>query len=629
MILKDSDWVIKSFLGIEQIPGQKLASDAVSARVFTDARYKFTDTSLGGNFSLNNPPSSNPLADPVIKGRIPGSTMSMSGSKGMGLKFSEHIDDHSELLYLRCGHLSYTGLTTFFNEFYNYEASVMARTGRTPGFMYSLGKALGFVTMIPFMPYLLLGKISKMAFDSISGGNKSSKFATLKPNMYGYWGSVAWVYNAIGVNMNLVWPYAPENLTAIESATRDKLISQYPDLIDDSGLVDIFRVALRGQRLANDYRESVRNLVESSDDLETFRNNIRAIANVDVDYANRDMAYSQYLATYQKLDGTMQTGDPAVDDNTNMNDDTQSWFGEFTDNLQAGLNDGADWLVLRVKHKKDWTINFSNSTQENPLVDKFNSISEQSRSTSSMFAGGNLGDGAIASAIEGVIGGVKDVVAGAASTYGVAGFAALGGTGLVDIQKIHGDSSFSLPGTSYTVELDTPGGDKWSEYLHIMPTVCALLATTLPISTGKHSYTSPYYVEAYQKGKLQIREGIIGDLTITRGRNNVGWTHDDRARGYTIDFTILDLTSVMHMPMNPMSNIWDGNNAFSDLLAVMSSLDIYQQLYAIPRLNLKLAGMKANIEQSFTPAKLGLSLADSMVGRTARNILRGTDSLKN
>lgn len=624
-MLKDDKWLKQAFLSPGRISTQQLGQ---ADRIFTDTTLKFNDTKLGGSYALNIPPASHGLADIKIKGRLPGnSNESFTSSDGLGLRYSEMIDDNSDLLWMRFGHQNFSGLTTFFNEFFDYEASVMARTGRSPSWFYTIGKGVAFIAMLPVAPIILLGRASKAVMDMVSGGSTSSSFMTLKPNMMGYWGSVSWMYNAIGVNMNLVYPYEPSALSAPETAVRDSLVNSFPELIDSSGLLDIFRVALRSQRLANEYRESVQDMIRSSATFDDLQDKVKALTKTPIDTRNGTaLSYSKYADLYQTtLEGFTQSGDRKQDEKTTMWDDISSWISDLGDNTVAGLNDGADWMCLRVNHVKDFSMDWTNDLQDNPILERFNSVSNQARNTSSMLAGGNLGDGPITGFVESIVGAVKDTAAGAAEGFGISGVFALGGAGLIDVEKIPGDSSFSLPSTTYTVDLQTPSGSAWSEYLFIMPTVCALVAGTVPISTGKHSYTSPFICEAYMRGKGQIRRGLITSLTLKRATNNVGWTRTGRARGYTLEFTITDMSSVMHMPLNPMNQLWDGDTVFSDFLAVLSSLDMYHQLYAIPKLKLKASRLKASIKQEFSPAKMGLSFAESLTGQVIRTIARGTD----
>jgi hypothetical protein len=77
-----------------------------------------------------------------------------------------------------------------------------------------------------------------------------------------------------------------------------------------------------------------------------------------------------------------------------------------------------------------------------------------------------------------------------------------------------------------------------------------LLAGALPLSTGKQSYASPFLVELYDKGRCQTRLGMIDSLTINRGVGNMGWNSDGQCLGMEVSFSVIDMSSVMHMPIS-------------------------------------------------------------------------------
>lgn len=52
----------------------------------------------------------------------------------MGRKYSEAIDDNGQLIHMRFGLPQFNSLMTFFTGFYDSGASILSRTGRSPGF---------------------------------------------------------------------------------------------------------------------------------------------------------------------------------------------------------------------------------------------------------------------------------------------------------------------------------------------------------------------------------------------------------------------------------------------------------------------------------------------------------------
>ena len=186
--IKDVDWVRKAFL----LPSHAIQAADARRDLFRSASFKFTDTTLGGNFAINPPPQFTRHADLKVKGMH-------SASKGMGRYYSEAIDDNSFVIHMGFGVPSFTSLTTFFNEFYDPQASSLARTGRARGLAYTLGRAAGFVVTAPLLPVIMAGRAIRFVFNQ-----PSSKYYSLKPTMPLYWKAVNTIANSIAVNMGIV-----------------------------------------------------------------------------------------------------------------------------------------------------------------------------------------------------------------------------------------------------------------------------------------------------------------------------------------------------------------------------------------------------------------------------------------
>ena len=107
-----------------------------------------------------------------------------------------------------------------------------------------------------------------------------------------------------------------------------------------------------------------------------------------------------------------------------------------------------------------------------------------------------------------------------------------------------------------------------SMFQNIYVPLAMLLAGALPLSTGKQSYTSPFLVEVHSKGRISCRLGLIESMSITRGVGNLAWTDNDEPLGIDVSFTIADLSTIMHMPINPgqstLQNIAEGAGSWSN-----------------------------------------------------------------
>jgi hypothetical protein len=140
--------------------------------------------------------------------------------------------------------------------------------------------------------------------------------------------------------------------------------------------------------------------------------------------------------------------------------------------------------------------------------------------------------------------------------------------------------------------------------------LCMILAAALPLTTGKQSYTSPFLVEIYDRGRAQTRLGIIDSISIQRGTGNQGFNNAGSAMAIDVSFTVQDLSSVMHMPIiqgfnpltNPTAGLFDDDTVFTDYMAVLGSLTLNEQQYAGERLKLRLTRSMANMNTWFSTA---------------------------
>lgn len=198
------------------------------------------------------------------------------------------------------------------------------------------------------------------------------------------------------------------------------------------------------------------------------------------------------------------------------------------------------------------------------------------------------------------------------------------GNAFVDIPQEWKDSSAELPKSTYTMHLRSPYGNKMSRYMNLYVPLSMILAGALPKSVGKHSYDSPFLVEIYDKGRQQVRLGIIDSLQITRGVGNLGWTRNQEPLGIDVTFSVMDLSSILHMPLNASPGIFDEDTAYGDYLAVLGSLSLSDQLYVGSRLRLSMTRKMAEWKSWTSPAKYGMWAANTMPGQVISAFARET-----
>jgi hypothetical protein len=168
---------------------------------------------------------------------------------------------------------------------------------------------------------------------------------------------------------------------------------------------------------------------------------------------------------------------------------------------------------------------------------------------------------------------------------------------------------------SYKMELRSPYGHPMARMQYEMIPMMMILAMALPRSTGKQSYTSPFLVEAYCQGRGQVRIGLIDSVTITRGVGNMPWSKKGEPRGIDVDFSIMDLSSIMTMPLNSDQEMFDDENAYTDYLATLGGLSLSDQIYSLRKLNIEMTRAMSAARLNYTAANVGVEASGSSIGQ--------------
>lgn len=659
--LKDRDWVRQSFM----LPKNAMANADAVRRVLTDAQYKFTDTTLGGNLAINPAPQFTRFADVKVP--------SMYGaSRGMGRYYSEAIDNHAQHIHMRFGVPQFNSITNFFFNFYNPQASLAARTGRADSVFFSLGKAVGTILTLPFQLFILGGQVL-----NFFTGKPVSRYYYLKPAMPLYWNAVNTIANAIAVNMGMVprvlgQDEAELRKSEVEFTQADlkKFHSLDPKIWTDSGAIDVFAVATKAQRLANKQRQRYKDIVEKAGSKEELRKNLLDFQKESITPTQGYGTHAKYLDAYMKLPQSVPKvaagdGTEAPTSDVESTGDFWDWVPFASEFFWAEFQDGGQFVTFKVDHTGTTSESFSNSVGESELASKLNSISGAARSARFAFSGGT-GVGILDSAFNAV----KQVADGVLASVEMSGLAALAGSAFVDIPKVWENSTANLPKADYTIELRSPYGNKMSRFMNLYIPLSMLLAAALPISTGKQSYTSPFLCELYSQGRTQVRLGMIDSLTITRGTGNLGWTDQGEPLGIDVSFSVIDLSTVLHMPITAgfslekavkqaagtaavgvggamvatgagavpgalvagagaaaiasATGVFDDDTAFSDYMAVLGGLSMADQIYSWRKFKLNLTRQMVAMETWASAAHFNSWLFGTMPGKLLSGLAYGT-----
>lgn len=671
----DYAWIRQSFM----VPNRATTGqdEVRNIQRTLSADFKFTDTTLGGSFAINPPPQFTEFADIRVKGRLgnnnSGDPGIRGGNQGLGRYYSEALDDHGQFVHMRFGVPKFNSLTNFFFNFYNPQAARIANRGRGSTFFYNLGRALVFVVTLPLQPVIWAGQIIRFLINK-----PASKFYYLKPAMPLYWSAVSSMVNTIGVNMGVIGKAMSEDEKKIRgyenefftAGDHNYFHTALPELYTASGGIDIFAVATRAQRLAHKNRKMMQEKLEGLKDNQwsTVRETVLEMrSNIIAD--DKKPNFDDYIQRYHESlinqsEGVTGEGDSDFIGTSHDNVAKDESFGNF---ILSELEDGSQFVTFRVDDPGPTSESFSNSVGESDLANKINSMSSSSRSARFTFADGNVAGGVFGGAIEAV----RDFVSGGLDQVKLGGLMALGGSAFVDIPKVWEASTTNLPRANFTIELRTPYGNPMSRFQNLIVPLSMILAGALPLSTGKQSYTSPFILELYCKGRNQIRLGMIDSLSITRGTGNIGWTPDNHPLGIDISFSVVDLSTVLHMPISPGFNAvsavtqgaaefadaaltsmaqgvgappteggagpigtvanmiapsnFDDDNAYTDYLAVLGSLSLADQIYPSNKLRLRRAIRMAKWDQWKSPARHANWLLGGTTGRILSTLTHITD----
>lgn len=625
--LRDVDWVRQSFM----LPRRTISNSDALRRTLSDARFKFTDTTLGGSFAINPPYQFTRFAD------IPVPSL-FAGSAGLGRYYSEAIEDNAQLIHMRFGVPQFNSLLNYFFNFFNPQAARMARTGRSYDLAFSLGKITGTLFPLPVQLFTAAGAALNFLM-----GRDTSKYYYLKPTMPLYWNAVNTIANGIAVNMGLV----PRIMSNAEKSTvkgepeyTAEIGRRYqrlnPEVWHESGEIDIYSLASRAQRLANEQRRELNKALETGENAAAVQAKIQAMVDSGryTDTKRAFQSYEDYLKSWHSLnDRTEQEDDGSVDvigKKMTFKEKTLKFF-------EAEYEDGTQFVTFHVEHTGTVSESFSNSATEPEISSKLNGLSSGARQARFSSADGQTGIAFIDDMLQ--MGGA--FIEGIASAVNLQGLLAFSGSAIADIPKMWDSSSAELPKSDYQIKLRTPYGNDYSRFTDLFIPLSMLLAGSLPISTGKQSYTSPFLCEVYDKGRTQTRLGMIQNLQVSRGEGNLGWTRDMKPLGINVSFSVMDLSSIMHMPItagfdlsdavelagaaglaaraanmgSPMraagalglaagtdfaKGFFDSDTIYSDYLATLASLSLTEQVYAMQKLRINMTRQFSSMNTWFS-----------------------------
>lgn len=655
---RNSEWIARAYA----ISPGSLSDNEVRNRRYTSASFKYTDSSVGGNLCVNPPSQFTRFADirdPGIArfGAVETRRDYIAGSPGMGRYYSEAIDDNNQIVHFRVGVPSYNSMMQFMTGFYDSGAALMARTGRmSEGFINTVlrvaGNALGLLVMpLMIIPWgiMMLGQMARFFMRW-----PASKFYYLKPCMPVYYAAVTNMINQISVNMGIT-SYSHhdqiDNIIGKEhkisggevSAMHDIL----PDIINSDGVVNVYAIFNKAKRMQMRHEYLMDAYLKSNQGKKDMYGIVRDVVmidklGVDKPQANESRSLSleaYFLKWWETTDlsgtdkGNESSGEKAIQVNKYPGkvDETKQYGpqypeGGIVDFFTAEKADGASWVSIRVDSTGQVSESFSSSFSENTLKGTINSASKSARNLRVNLADGNFDSMGITSSI---IDGARSILTGAADVLQIQGVAAFAGSAFVDIPDYWDDSSATFPKSTYVIKLPVAYNNPVHKLFKQIVPLCAILGMGMALSTGKQSYTSPYMLEMYDRGRTMKRLCMMESITVTRGTGNIGFTNTGHAMGIEISIAVRDMSSMTAMPIQPgfslFKGVFDSENNFTDYMMVLSGMQLKDVDSRWQIMKYQLATKRAELSKLTTASYWASKLVNFPDAGLIRAVMRGTD----
>ena len=306
--------------------------------------------------------------------------------------------------------------------------------------------------------------------------------------------------------------------------------------------------------------------------------------------------------------------------NGERTEDKDPWYKNFMSTADSVIHDGGLSAIFSVDFPGSQTESFSNDIRDIDTGGMIKSVASTAQDFKFNFSGGNLGGPIDTGAI---MGAVKETIMGGASgvTMGLTDvLATIFGDAYIDIPKRWSDSSVSFPSITYNMKLACVYGNAYSMMQSIGIPLCMLLAGTLPLATGKASYTSPFLCSLNMQGMQNIKLGMITSLSITRGTTNLPFTKSRKPLGVDVSFTVTDFSTLTAAPVvkgifdEIMTFGMDDTTPLGRYLATLAGRDIQTEKYTLNKVGQRLSRTWVNIKSIISPHRRASYIGDMLNG---------------
>lgn len=591
------------------------------------------------------------------------SESSFSYGLGMGRYYSEAIDDTAQRVFFRFGVPNFTPLAFWVHQAFDIDRAILANRGGLSSAILQTIDFISAIFVIKAFPLISLGAFVLGALVT------ETRFYTVKPTMYLYWSTVEDILNML-ISRRTLLPHILTNYVTrtdnrigqAETVTADmvsELNRLIPDIVDSKGRISVFGLALKAQAVFNtmkfrDYEQTKEKNIstdftnfpinEGLDPRDSYFTNsegepglfTRFIFNNAVNLLNLGDVFRGTGTATAPTQRDLIGFNPEYTDNNNnplnvnldpnnpqdtiesrldANRETRATFWEnYRKYSLAELNDGAAFAIFSVDFTGSVGESFSSSFSSNPIESTFNSISAKARTVTNMIGGaGDLP--VIGDAFKLALDAGATILSNA--TFGVANpiLALMYGLN-VELPRIWETSSASLPRGNYKMKLIAPYGNAYSQLFNIYLPLAMILAGSLPRSTGSASHTSPFLCQVFDRGRLNINLGMIESVNITRGTSNLAFSKTGHPNAIDVDISVLNLDETISVDVASGGIIANDirrfrqlmrRTPFTDYMNTITGLDVYHQIYRLPRLRLALAENMLRLNKYINPDPAALA----------------------
>lgn len=650
--LLDENWVKTAFV----LPKDKFTDETdLKNRYWTSAMGKFTDGRFGCNIGVNCFSQFTPYADIPDKGRLQGredlKLTENTGNLGMGGYWSQAFDDPEQIIYMRFGVPEFNNFFDFFTKAFNYGSSVLARTGRWPSFLYDAANFIGTYIAVTAFPLIAVAVLAYQTADYFLF-RQSAKFYHMKPTMHLYWSAVNSLVNTLALNSG-IYPRMM-NMNAddtkrlgmpfkMDQENMDIYHRLAPDIFTVENYIDVFALANRAQRLANQLLEDEFNALNQGTATD-YLGYVKSEMTGDGRHTTRisdeknhvpfSLLVNQFLMFGKYYDAPKKEVQVETDIRTANKEDTydplysEGSFNNFKKHLAAEFRSGGQFAVFRVAYTGATSESFSNSAVESDLSSKLNGMSSEFAHKRFTFGNGS----AFGDVVQTMTGAATDVAMGLLSgaTFGLADtIKGLLGEGFIEIPKHWQSSSASLPRAQYKLQLMAPYGNIISRIMKLFVPFAMIAAGAWPRSTGRQSYTGPFTCQLYDTGHVQIPLGMITEFSVTRGSGNVGFTTKGQPLSMEISFTVTDLSTILHMPLTagklfgPDPTMVDEESTLTNYLAAVAGQTVFNQIFPMTKAKIRAAKLAMQKGMISSPAFWASATHDTMTSGALKYLVVG------